>query len=282
MVPFYNDHTSYGAILAMFIPVLLAFCFNSTYTRTIKLASWILLAIFIIATVLSYTRAAWVSLLAIFILYFVYILRVKLWMVLTGATVLLVVFFMYEEQIFMRLEKNKQTSSADLAEHVQSISNITNDASNLERINRWQSALRMFSEKPLFGWGPGTYQFKYAPYQFSYEKTSISTNVGDRGNAHSEYIGPLAEQGVPGMLCVIGVIFCSLYSGSKLYHKLKKSETKALVLALLLGLITYFIHGALNNFLDTDKASATVWGFMAMLVAIDVYHSKESKNTATE
>jgi len=44
-----------------------------------------------------------------------------------------------------------------------------------------------------------------------------------------------------------------------------------------LGLSTYFIHGFLNNFLDTDKASVPVWGFMAMLVALEVYHKKEEK-----
>jgi len=51
---------------------------------------------------------------------------------------------------------------------------------------------------PVFGFGPGTYQFEYGPYQHSTEKTLISTNFGDRGNAHSEYIGPLAEEGLPG------------------------------------------------------------------------------------
>ena len=37
-------------------------------------------------------------------------------------------------------------------------------------------------------------------------------------------------------------------------------------LSLYLGLLTYFIHGVLNNYLDTDKASAPFWGFLAMLV----------------
>lgn len=282
MVPFYNDHTSYGAILAMFIPVLFAFCYNVSFTRTLKLVSWILLVIFIVATVLSYTRAAWVSLIVALGLFFVYILRIRFWVFITGVATVALPFFMYQDQIFMKLEKNKQASSADLAEHVQSISNISNDASNLERINRWQSALRMFEKRPLFGWGPGTYQFNYAPYQFSHEKTTISTNAGDRGNAHSEFIGPLAEEGVPGMLCVVAIIISVVYTASRLYHRLKKGEMKALVLALLLGLITYFVHGTLNNFLDTDKASAVVWGFIAMLVTIDVYHTGRSEDTAAE
>ena len=111
------------------------------------------------------------------------------------------------------MEQNRQNSSATLAEHVKSISNITTDDSNLERLNRWNAALRMFREKPVFGWGPGTYMFKYAPYQRSTDKTAISTDFGDLGNAHSEYIGPLAESGYLDRfpLLLIGIV--SLITG---------------------------------------------------------------------
>jgi hypothetical protein len=44
--------------------------------------------------------------------------------------------------------------------------------------------------------------------------------------------------------------------------------------------MTYFIHGVLNNYLDTDKASIPFWGFMAVLVSIDIFHS--SKTTVSE
>jgi hypothetical protein len=46
-------------------------------------------------------------------------------------------------------------------------------------------------------------------------------------------------------------------------------------LAILLGLITYFVHGTMNNFLDTDKASVPFWGFIAILVALDLYYLKK-------
>jgi hypothetical protein len=42
-----------------------------------------------------------------------------------------------------------------------------------------------------------------------------------------------------------------------------------------MGISTYFVHGFLNNFLDTDKASVPFWGFLAMLVCIDVYHKNQ-------
>ena len=75
----------------------------------------------------------------------------------------------------------------------------------LERINRWECAIEMFKEKPMFGWGPGTYMFQYAPFQRSSSLTIISTNNADNGNAHSEYIGPLAEAGVLGSLTFIAI-----------------------------------------------------------------------------
>ena len=47
----------------------------------------------------------------------------------------------------------------------------------------------------------------------SQEKTIISTNAGDLGNAHSEYIGPLAESGLFGMLTVLAIFGISIYLG---------------------------------------------------------------------
>lgn len=79
--------------------------------------------------------------------------------------------------------------------------------------------MRLFQERPVFGWGPGTYQFVYGPYQRSKEKTIISTNAGDMGNAHSEYIGPLAEMGLPGTIIVLVLVSTMILRGLKTYQK---------------------------------------------------------------
>ena len=61
------------------------------------------------------------------------------------------------------------------------------------------------------------------------------------------------------------------------YTRLKNTRLKSFVLAALISLITYYIHGFLNNFLDTDKLSIPFWGFTAMIVAIDIYSRQEEK-----
>ena len=226
MNPFYNDHTAYGAILAFFIPIFIGFTFNKNYSRTYKLFAFIISCILIVALLLSYSRAAWISLIAAFIIYLIVILKIKFRWILLSVVMVMGLFFSFQNQILDKLERNKQDSSANFIEHVKSISNISSDASNLERINRWQSAFRMFNEKPFLGWGPGTYQFFYAPFQRSKEKTIISTNAGDMGNAHSEYIGPLAEEGIIGSLLVFLLVILTVQTGIKVYRKAENKEVK--------------------------------------------------------
>jgi O-antigen ligase len=135
--------------------------------------------------------------------------------------------------------------------------------------------MEMFNRRPVVGWGPGTYQFVYAPFQQAKDRTIISTNNGDGGNAHSEYLGPLAEQGVPGMLLFVSIFIYTIILGFKLFYAAREKEHRIIILSVFLGLITYFVHGTLNNYLDTDKASVPFWGFIGILVAMDLFHLKK-------
>ncbi len=226
MKPFYNDHTAYGAVIAMFLPLVFAMIWSKIYSRRMRLIALAVFAALALGIIFSYSRAAWLSVaIAVFVFVLIYF-RVKFRWVLFSLVILSGFFFMFRYQFVDKLEKNKQDSSTDFMEHVQSISNISSDASNLERINRWQSAIRLFKEKPVFGWGPGTYQFVYAPYQQSKERTIISTNYGDMGNAHSEYIGPLSESGLFGMLTFLGVVITTVIIAIRLYRRSKNKEVR--------------------------------------------------------
>jgi len=283
MQPFYNDHTSYGATLAMLLPVLLSFfLLIRRGDMNVRFLMGLLIVFFLAATVFSYTRAAWVSLIGGFMVWLAIRFRIKFEILAISAAVLVALFFLFRPQILLQLEENRQRSSGDLAEHVQSIANITTDQSNLERINRWSCAYRMWKERPVFGFGPGTYQFEYGRFQRSYEKTEISTDFGTRGTAHSEYLGPLSESGLLGMVSILLVITTTLITGIRVHLRTKSRRIKLFSMGVIIGLVTYYIHGILNNFLDTDKSSALFWGFTAMLVAMDVYHRDREEDPAQE
>lgn len=270
MKPFFKDHTSYGAVLAMMIPPSLAMAWRSQQSSLSRVLWAMGVGWLVLGTVFSFTRAAWVSLAVAGALWVLMALGARFKTLLATGLVGLMVVGLSWDALVIQLERNKQDSSDDLAQHVESISNVSSDASNLERLNRWSCAWAMFQERPLWGWGPGTYQFEYAPFQTSDLRTVISTNNADLGNAHSEYLGPLAEQGVLGLVGVLALLLATCHLGFKLQRTLHDPEKKRLAMGLFLGLITYFVHGVLNNYLDTDKASAPFWGFLALLVVLDL------------
>ena len=269
--PFYKDHTSYGAATALYLPFLIMFSFNRFFSKKLKLISLGVSAIILLGFVLSYSRAAWLSIVIALGVWGMIKLKIRFKPVFITFISVIALFLAFQNQLLMKLEQNSEQSSANLMTHISSMSNITTDASNLERINRWSCAIRMFKDKPVFGYGPGTYMFQYAPYQLSKDRTIISTNSADGGNAHSEYLGPLSESGFMGLLTYLLIVSVVIYTAVHTYTRLKDHRLKSFVLAALISLITYYIHGFLNNFLDTDKISVPFWGFTAMIVAIDIY-----------
>lgn len=278
MFPFFKEHTSYGAVLAMYIPISFAFAFMLRQNINLRIVAVLVFLILLVGVILSFTRAAWVSLAVAFVAMLVIVLKLRKEIIGVGVVLVLIAIWLNWSTIMQKFEKNDQVSSDNLTEHVESISNVSTDASNLERVNRWKSAFRMFLDRPWLGHGPGTYMFLYAPYQKPYDKTIISTNAGDQGNAHSEYIGPLAESGFIGAALVLALVLITVFSGIRVYHHLEERELKIIAMATLLGIITYWTHGFLNDFLEMDKASCPVWGFSALLVVLDRFYTKKSSS----
>ncbi len=273
MQPFFKDHTVFGAVLAMAWPMAWAMMLRAPDLFK-RFVSFIILIVMSFCLVVTYSRGAYVSLIPIFL----FPLAVKLGLrfrsfvaLLIGAAVLVIINF---ESIVFRLETNKAARSGEGGSNIESIANITSDESNLERINRWVSAIEMWKIKPHMGWGPGTYMFEYAPFQLSYNYTSISTNHGDVGNAHSEYLGLLAETGWPGLLIFISLILALMHAAFSNVDLLRDKSDKALNMAATCGLLSYFTHGFLNNFLDTDKASVVFWSLISLIVTFHLQTKK--------
>lgn len=280
MWPFFKDHTSYGAIIALFFPIIIGFMMKPKQEFYTKNLLRIIFLIFCVALFYSYTRAAWVSIFGAGIIYLLFVFKIKFkWLFSLGMIAIIIIGVNYTEISYMLGKNNAEHTTEDFGERVESMSNISSDASNLERFNRWNSAIKLTKERPIYGWGPGTYSFVYAPFQDASDLTIISTNFGDGGNAHSEYLGPLSEQGIPGLLIMLLLVIFIFYKASTLYIRLEDPDLKRLVMMLLLGLVTYFTHGILNNYLDTDKASVPVWGFIAIIVAIDLYIAPKKKHS---
>ena len=272
MDPFFRDHTIYGAAVALIFPFLLGLYFSKKHDLFTQVILLVLLLINLTGLYFSYTRAAWLSIVAAGGVWFLIAFKIKFKYILFTVLSLVVVLALSWTEIQFALAKNKsEHTTEDFGKRLESAANVTTDASNLERLNRWSCAISMFEERPIFGFGPGTYAFEYARFQKPENLTIISTNFGDGGNAHSEYLGPLSEMGVFGLLTTLLLIGTIFYKGITLYNRWGEGdrEMRVLLLCMLLSLVTYFVHGILNNYLDTDKACVPIFTICACIVVME-------------
>ncbi len=281
MWPFFKDHTIYGSAVAFVTPLIFGLYFHKKHGPLMQVTLWILILIVMLGLYFSYTRAAWLSVVAAIGVLIAIKLRIKFSLIATIVGIAGITLFFSWDSIQMELARNKQEhTTEDFGEKLQSATNVTTDASNLERLNRWDCAIAMFKEKPVVGFGPGTYAFEYARFQKPENLTIISTNFGTLGNAHSEYLGPLSEMGLLGMVSIILIVIAIFYKGITLYLKWppEDREMRTIILSMILSLVTYFVHGILNNYLDTDKAAIPIWGFCAAFIALE-YQLKKKEAT---
>jgi putative inorganic carbon (hco3(-)) transporter len=207
MSPFFKDHTIYGALVAFTIPLLFGLYFSKKNEPLVQAILLCFLIINLIALYFSYTRAAWLSIIVALFVWFLIKIRIKISILLGISVSLAILISLSWTSIQHSLAKNKsEHTTEDFGKRLESVSNVTTDASNLERLNRWNCAWDMFIDRPIFGYGPGTYAFEYARFQRPENLTIISTNFGDGGNAHSEYLGPLAETGFIGFCIIIALV----------------------------------------------------------------------------
>ena len=277
MSPFFKDHTIYGAIIAMIIPLLLSWYFSEKHAPLIQISLIGIIIIVFLGLYFSYTRAAWLSVALAILLGLIIHFKVNFKILIFLATLACIFLFFQWDTIQMELARNTHEHTTEaFDERIQSAANVTTDASNLERINRWNCAFSMFQQRPVFGYGPGTYAFEYAPFQEAKNLTIISTNFGDMGNAHSEYLGALAEMGLIGLLLFIAIVAAIFYSAIQLYYNwpAEDHKTKIIIFGMVLSLITYFSHAFLNNFLDTDKAAVPIWAMCSIIIVLDLERRK--------
>ncbi|MCB9317380.1 MAG: O-antigen ligase family protein [Lewinellaceae bacterium] len=254
-MPFFSDHTVYSAVLVMVLCCLGLQPFNNSRFYRTGMLIQLQAGVYLIALILAASRAAWLSLILAgcfgMALYFRKYWR---WGVSVGVLALCTGLFFQKK--------------------------IQPDVSTQERLNRYACALRMAADRPVTGFGPGTFQFQYLPYQHPEEMTRISLqvpvqkrgpdNYGRGGGAHSEYLQALAETGWPGLVLWLSLVIFSLWRGVRLFMQTRQTTWLLPSLALL----SFFLHALANNFLHDARVAALMWGCLALLAG----YEQESQN----
>jgi len=259
--PFFYSHTYFGATAAIL---------SGYYAgRAFEDRKWGMIAVFcIFITIASQSRAALWSLLFMGLVTSYMFLKPWLKWALPIVGMVAIAILSKPEQwvkLFEQSAFESHNPQASLAEKTLSVTNVTTDVSNVERLNRWISALRMFKERPHHGFGPGTYQFTYIPYQEPALENRLTVKnpdsppEGSGGTAHSEWLLQLSECGWPTFVLFVALMIQWFFIafGTK--------SPKKWALPLAMGLLTYYFHMHFNNFLNQAAFGFLFWSFGGML-----------------
>lgn len=272
MQPFYKEHTAYAASIVIPTVAYLLLLFKGRFSFRTRLWLAICCGVLIAGLVSSHTRGAWLGLLGALALYGMVWLwrrrRTALFGLLAAAGMVVVLFLNNVSLDF----SHKSDKGKSLQEHALSVVNTKTDLSNRERINRWVAAWGMIQERPILGFGPGTYAMQYAPYQRSAWKTWVSTNRGTFGTAHNEFLLAGSESGIPGAVLMLLVFAVSLFYAMRGMALARSPDLRLLYGVAMCGMATFYIHALVNNFLDQDKVAIPIYACMGLVVALDCFH----------
>lgn len=103
--PFYNDHTAYGAALAMYIPVMFGVLLMKNVSVNLKLLAASLLFIFVGSIIISYARAGWLGIMVSLGVLATLLLRIKFRTIIFTIVGSVLIFLSLQSEILMILGK---------------------------------------------------------------------------------------------------------------------------------------------------------------------------------
>ena len=252
--PFFTEHGAYAAYLAMILPLALLLALSRQGKARVRYAA--ASALIALGIALSLTRAAWVSL-AVAIP-----LAVGLWSwwrrslkPVAGVAALALLVLVILAGVGAGARITRHAGSITAAE----------DASNLERVNRWMAAVEMARDRPWLGVGYAVYPLAYPEYR---RKTIITELAYQHMGPHSEPMRLISETGLLGFLAAGWFMGAAFVLGARVVRRSRDPRGRLLSLALVAGLITYAVHSVFRTYLDLEKVAVPFWASLGLLAAL--------------
>ncbi len=272
--PFYLNHVIYAIVVAQFLPYALvgARLTGRGFAGWGRVGWWVAVGVLLTGIVLAYTRATWLAVVVMAAYYGVLRLRlVRPALLLTALLIALGVTWLVRDQNFLRFQPDYESTvwnGHDLKKHLASTVELS-DASEMERVYRWVAAARMVAEQPWLGSGPSTFHPEYKKYTDKRFRTYVSDNP-EQSTAHNYFLLQLAEQGIPGFVLFVVLIWWALVLPQDLYHRTRDPRLRAIVLAAALSLVSIICHLTLNEVVEVDKIGS--FFFLGLLLLIRADH----------
>ncbi|MBN2190089.1 MAG: O-antigen ligase family protein [Candidatus Aureabacteria bacterium] len=138
---------------------------------------------------------------------------------------------------------------------IQRFSNLSSDTSVNTRITIWKDTLRLIKQKPLLGFGLGSYKWVYPAVR------SIGMSR-DINFAHNDYLHTWAELGIFGLALVLWFIFSYLMTCIKSIGGISSLTKRFILYGIISGIAVILVH-SLTDFNMHILANASILIIMA-------------------
>ena len=275
--PIFRNHVNYSAILVAVVPFIFAL-YRNTISGTTKKALFVILSIFVIGIYFSYTRAAQLSLVIAIGAFFIF--KFKLGRVAISSSLILAIvgsLYLASNNKYLDFAPNFESTIAHTKfDNLLEATYKMEDISTMERVYRWVAARHMFEDRPLLGFGPGSFYFHYKKYTlFSFE-TYVSDNP-EKSGIHNYYLMMLIEQGILGLLIFLGLIISIILYGERVYHSLKNTKEKNYIMAATISTVVICALLIINDLIEVDKVGPFFFLNASLIVLFDMKSRREKE-----
>ncbi len=262
--PIWRNHVNYACTLLLALPLVI-FLYRSSIKG--KLIYFILGSIILVMIYHAYARVSYLALMAWMIIWFVIRLRLI-------KTVVLIILIGFTGGIGWLVHQNKYLDLASDYETTVTQHNFDDlitattrkqDISSMERVYRWVAGANMIVEKPMTGWGPGSFYSQYKAFTLHRFRTYVSDNP-DRSGIHSYFLMIAVEQGIPGLMIWLILIYISLSTVQRLYHE-QRDGARQDILFMVIGILAVTIAiNLINDMVEVIQMGVIFWWSLGLLV----------------
>jgi O-antigen ligase len=264
----YVNHNHYAGLMELLVPIPLVLSLSHLAHERARLAAGVAAAVMVGTIFLSGSRGGMIAIFVELIVLAVVLLRQKRSIrIVIGVGAFAVVLV----SLLVWL------GGKELSTRVSSISKETRtEISGGMRLSIDRDTLHMFRQKPVLGWGLGTFPVVYPQFRSFY--TNFFVN-----EAHNDYLQLLAEMGVVGFATMIWFVVVLYRRVRRKIGNWTSNMSAAVTLACALGLTGILVHSLVDFNLQIPANAALFYAFASIAAAPPLLQrSRKRKPVETE
>lgn len=241
---FGSNQLTIAGIMCMVLPIAVVILLDPRFEKKLKKTAVFSVIAVLAGLLANKSRGAWLTEL--------FVVPVAIGRYLLNSLKYTVIFFLITGCFIGYMATNRIYVA-----RFRSITNVTTDRSNGDRIWVWRSSQKMFRDHPVAGVGLGQFQEHYiATYKYKQETQNLM-------HSHNNFVQTAAECGMIGLAGLLYFVGYFLFTSLKNWKR-DKNPYDILIFTTVLGFIVLF--GQIEYTLDNSAGMRIFWFLIALLL----------------